>query len=105
MSTEHNYSVGSAQYEWLIKDLAAVNRSRTPWLIFGACACGIVASIVALTLAPQGGHRPMYISTVDDGVPGGDQVVADQLRDDLETALFKYQVDLAVRSLGCLPSI
>ena len=41
----------------------------------------------------------MYISTVDDGVPGGDQVVADQLRDDLETALFKYQVDLAVRSL------
>lgn len=47
----------------------------------------------------------MYISTVDDGLPAGDQVVAEQLRDDLETALFKYQVDLAVRSLGCLPSI
>lgn len=52
MSTEHNYSVGSAQYEWLIKDLAAVNRSRTPWLIFGALVR--LACFVALTLAIQG---------------------------------------------------
>lgn len=40
----------------------------------------------------------MYISTVDDGLPGGDQTVAEQLRDELEAPLLKYQVDLAVRA-------
>jgi hypothetical protein len=31
MSTEHNYTRGSAQYAFLAADLAAVNRSLTPW--------------------------------------------------------------------------
>jgi hypothetical protein len=34
MSTEHKYSTGSAQHEWLRRDLAAVNRTLTPWIIF-----------------------------------------------------------------------
>lgn len=46
MSTEHNFSVGSDQYEWIVKDLASVDRSRTPWLIVGAhfhrgCVCHV----------------------------------------------------------------
>ncbi|XP_009765790.1 probable inactive purple acid phosphatase 27 [Nicotiana sylvestris] len=43
ISTEHNWSHNSDQYEWMRKDMASVDRSRTPWLIFM-------------------GHRPMYSS-------------------------------------------
>ena len=41
MSTEHNFDIGSEQHAFIQKDLTAVNRSATPWLIFA-------------------GHRPMY---------------------------------------------
>lgn len=43
MSTEHNWTRGSEQYNWLSADLASVNRTITPWIIFL-------------------GHRPMYSS-------------------------------------------
>jgi len=43
ISTEHNWTWKSEQYEWMKKDMASVDRSRTPWLIFM-------------------GHRPMYSS-------------------------------------------
>ncbi|KAJ7525705.1 hypothetical protein O6H91_17G062300 [Diphasiastrum complanatum] len=48
MSTEHNWTLGSDQYNWIANDLASVNRTRTPWLIFT-------------------GHRPQY-STVAGGL-------------------------------------
>lgn len=35
MSTEHNYTRGSEQYAWIENDLKSVNRSLTPWIIFG----------------------------------------------------------------------
>lgn len=44
MSTEHDYRVGSEQYEFLESDLAAVDPSLTPWIVFS-------------------GHRPMYINS------------------------------------------
>ncbi|KAL5827264.1 hypothetical protein ACOSQ3_019099 [Xanthoceras sorbifolium] len=44
ISTEHDWSVNSEQYKWMKNDMASVDRSRTPWLIFT-------------------GHRPMYSST------------------------------------------
>ncbi|KAB1224922.1 putative inactive purple acid phosphatase 27 [Morella rubra] len=34
MSTEHDWSVKSEQNEWMKKDMASVDRSKTPWLIF-----------------------------------------------------------------------
>lgn len=34
ISTEHNYSVGSEQYQWLRYDLQTTNRSITPWIVF-----------------------------------------------------------------------
>lgn len=43
ISTEHDWSRNSEQYRWMSNDMASVNRSRTPWLIFT-------------------GHRPMYSS-------------------------------------------
>ena len=35
MSTEHNYTNGSEQWNWLKADLESVDRGRTPWIIFG----------------------------------------------------------------------
>ncbi|KAJ0980922.1 hypothetical protein J5N97_009177 [Dioscorea zingiberensis] len=43
MSTEHDWTENSEQYKWMKNDLASVDRSRTPWVIFA-------------------GHRPMYSS-------------------------------------------
>jgi len=76
MSTEHNYDIGSEQHQFLERDLANVDRSKTPWLIFS-------------------GHRPMYIDSSTGG-EGGETTVAKELRDNLEYLLFKYRVDLAL---------
>ncbi len=35
MSTEQNFTQGSQQYQFIQRHLQSVNRSRTPWLIFG----------------------------------------------------------------------
>ncbi|XP_040364859.1 probable inactive purple acid phosphatase 27 [Rosa chinensis] len=43
ISTEHDWTKNSEQYQWMKKDMASVDRSKTPWLIFM-------------------GHRPMYTS-------------------------------------------
>ncbi|KAL4018496.1 hypothetical protein IC575_022094 [Cucumis melo] len=34
ISTEHDFTINSPQYEWMKNDMASVDRSRTPWLIF-----------------------------------------------------------------------
>ncbi|OIV99663.1 hypothetical protein TanjilG_17473 [Lupinus angustifolius] len=34
ISTEHNLLPNSEQYQWIQKDLASVNREKTPWLVF-----------------------------------------------------------------------
>ncbi len=44
MSTEHNFTTGSEQWNWLYNDLKNVNRKVTPWVIFG-------------------GHRAMYLNS------------------------------------------
>jgi hypothetical protein len=75
ISTEHNYTYGSEQYDWLEKDLASVDRTITPWVIFGY-------------------HRPMYTS-----IQHGDIVdlhIAEVIRQHLEPLLVKYEVDLAL---------
>ena len=45
LSTEHEFSPGSAQYAFLLADLKSVDRSATPWLIVGF-------------------HRPFYTDSV-----------------------------------------
>lgn len=50
LSSEHNFTAGSEQAEWLVSDLARVNRSSTPWVV------------VQL-------HRPMYDSTFNALLP------------------------------------
>ena len=48
MSTEHNFTQGSPQYEWMEQDLKNVNRSLTPWVVIA-------------------GHRAMYTSQIQLG--------------------------------------
>lgn len=33
MSTEHDFTRGTAQYRWIANHLANVDRSTTPWLV------------------------------------------------------------------------
>ena len=70
MSTEHDFQVGSKQYDWIEADFAAVNRTATPFLI--------------LT-----GHRPMYID-----FDGKHDLVADLLQKTYESLMLKYKVDV-----------
>ncbi|RZC75902.1 hypothetical protein C5167_000160 [Papaver somniferum] len=69
ISTEHPWTENSEQYEWIGNDLASVDRSKTPWVIFT-------------------GHRPMYSS-----YPGN---VDARFTDAVEPLLLKNKVDLAL---------
>ena len=71
MSTEHDYSHGSPQYQWLENDLHNVNRSVTPWVFIG-------------------GHRAMYCSEKEYS----DYVVATHMQELFEDLLYKYKVDI-----------
>lgn len=73
MSTEHDCTPGSEQHAWIQRDLASVDRSRTPFVVFS-------------------GHRPMYTS---EYYPAN-VTYMDGLRDAVEPLLLKYQVDLAM---------
>ena len=75
MSTEHNFTIGSPQYQWLENDLASVNRTKTPWIIFG-------------------GHRAMYINSNYGGPVTSDISVMDALILNIEPLLFKYRVNI-----------
>lgn len=78
MQTEYDFTTGSIQWEWLDNDLKSVNRSVTPWIIFG-------------------GHRPMYINSYYSGCNdfGGDTNVMNYLIKHVEPLLYKYKVDIA----------
>ncbi|KAM1018250.1 hypothetical protein EV1_039388 [Malus domestica] len=71
ISTEHDWSPNSEQYQWMRKDMASVDRSKTPWLIFM-------------------GHRPMYSSS--PGILSVDKIFVDEV----EPLLLKSKVDLVL---------
>jgi len=73
ISSEHDLSPGSRQYQWLEADLKAVDRSRTPWLILEL-------------------HRSMYESEADPL----NSIVSVQTRHRVEPLLKKYNVDLVL---------
>lgn len=70
MSTEHDYTSGSAQFNWLENDLASVERDVTPFVIVF-------------------GHKPMYSSNAYHG----SEV---ELRDALEALYVTHEVDLVI---------
>jgi len=73
ISTEHNFTAGSPQSEWLEQDLEDVNKSITPWIILS-------------------GHRPLYTSNAFSG----DQAISVHMRTALEPLMLKYGVDLGL---------
>lgn len=83
MSTEHNYTEGSPQWKWLKNDLETVNRTLTPWVIFG-------------------GHRAMYlnsyygISQAESGNPKdtSDYTVMNLMIKNLEPMLWENRVNI-----------
>jgi hypothetical protein len=76
MSTEHDYTIGSAQYLWIEQDLMNLDRTKTPWVIFG-------------------GHRAMYINSNYGGSVTSDITVMNALIENIEPLLWKYRVNLA----------
>ncbi|XP_057977170.1 probable inactive purple acid phosphatase 27 isoform X2 [Malania oleifera] len=74
ISTEHSWFEDSEQYEWMKKDMASVNRSVTPWLIFI-------------------GHRPMYSSCTFGLLPGA---VDREFVGAVESLLLTNKVDLVL---------
>ncbi|KAJ7949288.1 Purple acid phosphatase [Quillaja saponaria] len=71
MSTEHDWSANSEQYQWMKEDMASIDRSKTPWLIFM-------------------GHRPMYSSS--DGILSVDGKFVEVV----EPLLLQNKVDLVL---------
>jgi len=75
MSSEHDYSIGSEQYLWLQADLEAIDRTVTPWVIFGS-------------------HRAMYLNSDYGGSVTSDLVVMQNLITNIEPLLWQYRVNL-----------
>lgn len=72
MSTEHDFLEGSEQWNFLKQDLKAVDRSKTPWIVFA-------------------GHRPMYTSSNYTS----ERMQREHLQSSIEPLLVAYQVDIA----------
>jgi len=75
MSTEHNYDIGSKQWLWLEHDLKHVDRTVTPWVVFG-------------------GHRAMYLNSDYGGSETSDINVMDRMILNIEPLLYKYRVNI-----------
>ncbi|KAF4659695.1 hypothetical protein FOZ61_004553 [Perkinsus olseni] len=71
LSSEHDWTEGSAQWLWLEHDLSTVDRSLTPWIVLTS-------------------HRPMLVAVI--GEPRN--TIEDHMADALMPLLKKYEVDL-----------
>ena len=76
-STEHDFSKGSPQWNFVQSALASVDRRVTPWLFVA-------------------GHRPMYINSVDNAPPDGDLIVGAELLTAFEDLFKEYAVDVTM---------
>lgn len=72
-SSEHDFHPNSEQYMWLENDLLSVNRTLTPWIIFGC-------------------HRAMYINAGKEGTWDIDTM--NLLISTIEPLLWKYHVNI-----------
>ena len=74
MDSEHDWQYGSNQHAWLEANLAAVNRTKTPWVVVTS-------------------HRPIYTTELCV-VP--DYIVSRFMRQALDPLFEKYKVNLAL---------
>ncbi|CAL8471735.1 g11277 [Coccomyxa elongata] len=77
ISTEVDFAPGSPQFEFILQDLAAVDRGVTPWVVVNM-------------------HRPIYTSSTAGVGPTSVIRVAEDLRAALEPIFMLYQVDLTL---------
>lgn len=77
ISTEHDFTEGSAQHHWMNADLKSVDRSVTPWLVMAT-------------------HRPIYVDSADYKTYDGKQTTAIQLQTALEHLLHHHRVDVVL---------
>ncbi|EIE21772.1 Metallo-dependent phosphatase [Coccomyxa subellipsoidea C-169] len=77
ISTEVDFAPGSPQFEFILQDLAAVDRAVTPWVVVNM-------------------HRPIYTSSTAGVGPTSVIRVAEDLRAALEPIFMLYQVDLTL---------
>ncbi len=75
ISTEHDIAIGTEQYQWIEADLKSIDRTVTPWVIFG-------------------GHRAMYINSNYGGNPSADIDYMANMVTNLEPLLWKYRVNM-----------
>lgn len=75
ISSEHNFTTGSPQYLWLENDLKTVDRTVTPWVLFGS-------------------HRAMYLNSDYVGPVTSDLNVSALLIEHIEPLLWKYRVNI-----------
>eukprot|EP01100_Stratorugosa_tubuloviscum_P000718 TRINITY_DN115_c0_g1_i1.p1 TRINITY_DN115_c0_g1~~TRINITY_DN115_c0_g1_i1.p1 ORF type:complete len:580 (-),score=283.61 TRINITY_DN115_c0_g1_i1:323-2023(-) len=73
MSSEHDFTVNSSQWNFINSDLSSVDHSITPWIVFS-------------------GHRPMYTSS--DHSEEADLI--EHMRQAIEPLLLKYHVDVCL---------
>ena len=86
LSTEHDVSAGSEQWQWLNAPLARVNRTASPWVLLGAHRPMYVDSVYASDSAAQRGRGP---STAD--IP-----VMSALQEAVEPLTMRHKVSLAL---------
>ena len=75
MSTETNFTAGSKQWRWIDADLAAVDRSQTPFVIVA-------------------GHRPLYTSTLHEDKFGAGLI------EHVQPLLLRHRVDVYLSGLA-----
>jgi len=71
LSSEHDLSPSSVQYDWLLKDLQNVDKEKTPWLIVES-------------------HRPLY---EPENIPP-ERSTIEGIRKEIEPLMFEFSVDL-----------
>ncbi len=91
ISTEHAFAPGSAQYEFVVRDLAAAAAARD---------AALVAPDGASASAPRwlvfNGHRPFYIDSPYNTGPASDGVAAAEMVAVFEPLWRRYGVDLTL---------
>lgn len=120
---EHLFEPGSEQHAFIERDLRAVNRTATPWVVLGghrpvrraaagtalpSCTAGptprlprprpaLCSRLYLLPILPiLLPPQQLYIDSTWYGLaPDGDQHMAQLLRDSLEDLLYRYQVGAA----------
>lgn len=89
MSTEHDFMTSSKQWTSLVNYFEAVDRSRTPWLIFSGHRSDLepVTGIYILIPCMLLFCRPMYIDSTNSEGSASDESVADLLMNYIEPLL------------------